>query len=123
MADEVLSYPKARVSKGAGDLMQVTDVTVRKSKGRKLINTLRSPAAGVADGETANEISFKAVIDENGFERDYDDDFEKGTVAQYRVKVPGGKVFTLTGKIDDLEVTSNIGGAIEFSAKVIGKSG
>ena len=123
MADEVLSYPKARLSKGAGDLMQVTDVTLRKSKGRKLINTLRSPAAGVADGETANELTFKGVLDENGFERDYDDDFEKGTVAQYRVKVPGGKTFSITGKIDDLEVTNNVGGAIEFSAKVIGKTG
>lgn len=122
MADEVLTFPRARLSKGAGDLVQVTDVTLRRSKGRKLVGTLRDPEAGVADGEHANELTFKAVLDENGFERDYDSDFEKGTVAQYRLKVPG-KTYALTGKIDDLEVMSNVGGAIEFSAKVIGKNG
>jgi hypothetical protein len=122
MGDEVKSYPRGRLSKGAGDLIQVTDVTLRRSKGRKIIGTLRDPEAGVADGEHANEISFKAVLDEEGFERDYDSDFEKGTVSQYRLKVPG-KTYALTGKIDDLEITSNVGGAIEFSAKVIGKNG
>lgn len=122
MADEVLTFPRARLSKGAGDLVQVTDVTLRRSRGRKIQGTLRDPEAGVVDGEHSNELTFKAVIPEDGFERDYDDDFEKGKVAQYRLKIPG-KTYALTGKIDDLEVMSNIGGAIEFSAKVIGKSG
>lgn len=122
MSEEVKTFQRARLSKGAGDLVQVTDVTLRRSKGRKIVGTLRDPEAGVADGEHSNELTFKAVLDQEGFERDYDDDFEKGSIAQYRLKVPG-KTYALTGKIDDLEVTSNVGGAIEFSAKVIGKNG
>ncbi len=122
MGDEVRTYPRARLSKGAGDLIDVTDVTARFSKGRKLIGTLRNPESGVADGEHANEITFKSVLSEEGFERDYNSDYEKGTVSQYRLKVPGA-TFAITGKLDDLEVTSNVGGAIEFSAKVIGKKG
>ena len=122
MADEVLSFPRGRLSKGAGDLIQVTDVTVRLSKGKKLQGTLRSPEAGVTRGESANEMTFKAVIDANGFERDWKEEFDKDKVSQYRLKLPG-LVISLTGQIDDLEYTSNMSGAIEFSAKVIGKSG
>jgi len=119
---EVLTFPRARLSKGSGDLMQVTDVTLRRSMGRKLVGTLRNPEAGVSDGEHSNELTFKAVIDENGFERDWDSDFQKGTVVQFRLKLPGS-TYALSGKIDDLEITSNQGGAIEFSCKVIGKNG
>jgi hypothetical protein len=77
----------------------------------------------VAEGEHNNELTFKAAIDSNGFERDWDDEYDNNTVSQYRLKVPGGKTYTLTGQIDDLDVTSNVGGAVEFSAKVIGKAG
>jgi hypothetical protein len=41
---------------------------------------------------------------------------------QFRLKLPGS-TYALSGKIDDLEITSNQGGAIEFSCKVIGKNG
>jgi hypothetical protein len=112
-------YPKARLSKGAGDLVDVTEVTVKFSKGRKQVGTLRNPEAGVTNGEHANEISFKCVLSEDGFERDYQSDFDNDTFAQYRLKVPG-TTYSLTGLIDDLEVTSTKDGAIEFSCKVIG---
>jgi len=121
MGDEVLKYPRGRVSKGAGDLIQVTDVTVRLSKGKKLQGTLRDPEAGVTRGESANEMTFKAVIDANGFERDWKEEYDKDKVSQYRLKLPG-LVVAITGEIDDLEYTTNMSGAIEFSAKIIGKN-
>jgi len=117
--DEQKFYPKGRISKGAGDLVDVTEVTVKMSKGRKQIGTLRNPTSGITNGEHANEITFKSVISEDGFERDYQKDFDNDTVAQYRLKVPG-KTYALTGMIDDLEINSTKDGAIEFSCKVIG---
>jgi len=80
--DEQKFYPKGRISKGAGDLVDVTEVTVKMSKGRKQIGTLRNPTSGITNGEHANEITFKSVISEDGFERDYQKDFDNDTVAQ-----------------------------------------
>jgi len=117
--DEQKFYPKGRISKGSGDLVDVTEVTVKMSKGRKQVATLRNPEAGITNGEHVNEISFKSVLSEDGFERDYQADYDNDKIAQYRFKIPG-KTYAITGMIDDLEITSTKDGAIEFSCKVIG---
>lgn len=117
--DEQKFYPKGRLSKGAGDLVDVTECTVKASKGRKQVGTLRNPTSGVTNGEETNELTFKCVLSQDGFERDFEADYQKDKFAQYRLKVPG-KTYTINGMIDDLEITSTKDGAIEFSAKVIG---
>ena len=119
-ASEQKYYPKGRLSLGSGDLIDVTDVGLKASKGRKLVATIRQNPSGFTDGEANNEITFKSALSEDGFERDFWGKWQKGEVVQLRLKVPG-KTFVQTGVFDDLEITSNVGGHIEFSAKHIGK--
>lgn len=118
MASEQKFYPKGRLSKGAGDLVDVTEVTIKLSKGRKQ-GTLRNPEAGVTNGEHVSEITFKSVLSSDGFGATTSRISTRTSSRSTGSKVPG-KTYTINGMIDDLEVTSTKDGAIEFSCKVIG---
>lgn len=113
-------FPKARISVGAGDLQNATDVNVKGSRGRKLVPTMRKKVAGYTDGEANDEVSFKMAIDEDGFERNFLKKWQKGEFVQLRVKVPG-ETITLNGVFDEPTITSNVGGHIEFEIKCMGK--
>jgi hypothetical protein len=121
MADnEQKFYPKAKISMGAGDLLDVTDVNVKGSRGRKLVATMRKPVGGYTDGEPADEITFKSAVSEDGLERDYWSKWKKGDFVQLRVKA-ADETIVMNGVFDDISLSSNVGGHMEFEIKCMGK--
>lgn len=114
-----LFYPRGRVAMGAGDLNDAYDIAIARAKGVKQESTLRMDPAGTSRGPKTGSITFKSKISETGFERDYDGPYERHENVQVRVKIPG-KTYVCVGQLDDLNVTSNVDGAIDFSCKIVG---
>lgn len=121
MADELALYPIGRIAQGNGDLVQVTNVRHRVSNNAKLMHTLRRTPAGVFRGPIDTELSFDAANDENGFERDYWDQLKKGTIKQFRIKIPG-ETINVTGMVSERTVETSTDDVIKYSITVVGKT-
>lgn len=119
MSDDYKLFPKGRLAMGGGDLQDITEIQQKESNGAKNIGTMRNPTAGAAEGEHTNEMTWKGVVSQDGFERDFRAAKRKMKVVQMRFKLPG-ETITQTGVITSLEVTSNKDGAIEYSCTHIG---
>ena len=121
MADELKLYPVGRLAQGNGDLVQVTNVRHRISNNAKLQHTLRRSPSGIFRGPIDTELSFDAASDEDGFERDYFDDIRKGTIKQYRIKVPG-ETINVTGMVSERTVETSTDDVIKYSITIMGKT-
>ncbi len=121
MSNELPKFPKARLSQGAGDLIDVFDVSLGCEDGRKLVSTLRANPAGWTPGARVDTVTFKMGISAAGFERDWWKKWEKGEEVQTRLKVPG-KTFTTVGPLTKPQITSNVDNWIEFQISHIGKT-
>lgn len=117
---EYLDYPKGRIAQGAGDLQDAQDINLAYTDGEKHVHTLRRNAAGSTTGGRGVTLTFKSAISENGFERNYMENYRKRRVIQYRVKVPGDE-FIVVGRISEPNIVSNVDGHIEFTVKIVGK--
>jgi|SRR5690349_2060112 hypothetical protein len=93
--EELRKYPQAFLAQGNGDLVQVQNFNVDLTNNGKQVHTLRRKGAGVVLGTEECTITFDAVIDEDGSERNYWRDCKRGVIRQLRAKVPGGRT-TLT---------------------------
>lgn len=121
MADDLKIYPRGQLALGNGDLVQVTNVKhVTKNNG-KLVHTIRQSPSGVVKGVTDGELSFDAVCDEDGFERDYFKLIMDGTIKQFRVKVPG-ETISFTGMATERSLELPMDDAVKYSINVVGKS-
>jgi hypothetical protein len=123
MADnsDFLDYPKGQVALGAGDLVDCADVTFAFEDGEKVLATLRMNPAGSTHGMRSCTVSFKSLISNEGFERDYMTSYRKRKVQNLRLKVPG-LVFTCTGRFTKPQIVANVDNAIEFSVSLVGKA-
>lgn len=123
MADskDFLDYPKGAFALGAGDLIDVVDVNMAFEDGEKVVATLRQNPAGSTGGAKSCTTTFKTVVSEASFERDYMGLYTKRKVVKGRLKVPG-LVFTCTGRFTKPQIVSNIDNAIEFTISIIGKA-
>lgn len=120
MSDDFYDYPNARISMGAGDLIDVTEVSLRIQDGETVVSTMRQNPAGSHSGKKSAEVSFKSAVSEAGFERDFKGKHRKRERVQLRIKVPGTN-WSVTGRFTNPEISSNVDGMIEFSISLIGK--
>jgi hypothetical protein len=121
MSEELLKFPKARLSLGAGDLIDVFDVVLAIEDGIKLISTLRGNPAGYTGGVIAATLTWKSYISELGFERDYMQKWRKKEAVQTRLKVPG-VTFTTVGPLTKPQITGNVENAVEFQVSQVGNT-
>jgi|GEM_PF-5127381 len=119
MADTNLKYPKARLSFGAGDLIDVYDANLNITDGRQLVSTLRVNPSGWTEGKHSSNLTFKSAVSEEGFERDYLKKWKKGETVRIRLKVPG-KTITISGVLTNPVLTNNTDGFIDFSISTLG---
>jgi hypothetical protein len=70
-------------------------------------------------GNEETTISFDAVVDENGPERDYLTMMKKKQVKQIRLKIPG-ETMTINGCVSDRSVEMPLDDAVKFSITFIG---
>ncbi|HEX4334696.1 MAG TPA: hypothetical protein VH062_02215 [Polyangiaceae bacterium] len=120
MSDDFKVYPKARVAFGAGDLVQAVNVKTNIKNNAKLQHTLKRSPAGITKGPEEGEVSFDALVDEDGFERDYLKAVKALTIVQIRVKFPG-ETMTFTGAFTERPAEGSVDDAIKYSCHLIGK--
>lgn len=121
MSDDFKVYPKARVAFGVGDLVQAINVKTNLKNNAKLQHTLKRSPSGVTMGPKEGELSFDAICDEDGFERDYLKAVDKGTIVQLRVKFPG-ETMTFTGVFTERPSEGSVDDAVKYSCHLIGKA-
>ncbi len=115
------NYPKARISQGPGELFDATDITVTYADGEKAVSTLRKNNAGSTSGARTSSISYSSAISEEGFERDYMQNYHKRKVLQYRIKLPGGTILTHEGRLSNPVINSTVDGEVKFTVTVVTK--
>lgn len=121
MATDFLDYPKGRWALGAGDLLDVFDVSVQMEDGETAVTTLRRNPGGSTGGKRVAKATFKMAISEEGFERDYMGKWRKREVVEGRLKVPG-LTFAVKGRFTAPQIMSNIDSFVEFQITILGKN-
>jgi hypothetical protein len=112
---------QARRVDEAGDLIDVTNVSITHTNNAKQVHTLRRDGAGVVLGVKETTVSFDAVISEDGPERDYFQLVKLGRIQQLRIKIPG-QTITVQGVYKDSNFELPLDDAIKVSLAFIGKS-
>ena len=102
-------------------MVQVTNFTVNLTNNAKQVHTLRRKGAGFSMGTEESTVSFDFAIDEDGAERDYWRDVQKGNVKQLRAKLPGGKTLVVNGVYQSLDLDAPLDDMTKGSASFIGK--
>lgn len=119
MAD-VKFYPKGFVAMDNGDLVQVTSVKIDTSNNAKQIHTIRRKGAGITLGVEETTVSFDAVVDEEGVERNFFRRLQSGEIRQLRIKLPG-ETRTVDGVVKDESLELPLDDAVKYSIVFIGK--
>lgn len=119
--DDFLRYPKAQMSLGAGDLVQVTNFKLTTKNNAKTKHTLRRNGAGSTLGTTDAELSFDMEVDERGQEREYAEMLFSGTAQTVRIKLPGGKVVVFTGVVNTEDLDQPLDDALKVSISMNGR--
>lgn len=121
MSDDFLDYPKGRFALGAGDLIDVFDVSGQMEDGETVVSTLRRNPGGSTGGKRLANCTFKSAISEEGFERDFMGKWQKRVVVQGRLKV-SGLTFTFKGRFTKPQIMSNVDSFVEFQITIIGRN-
>lgn len=114
-------FPKGFISKGGGDLIQVTNIKETTKNGAKQVHTLRKSGAGISFGPTETTVTFDAVVDENGPERNYFREIIKKQISQLRIKVPG-ETIAVDGASSERSQEIPLDGEIKYSITFVGKA-
>lgn len=120
-AEPQKKFPRGFIAMGNGDLIQVTNVKIDHTNGAKQVHTIRRNGAGISLGVEETTVSFDAVVDEDGSERDYLKMLKQGQIKQIRVKVPG-ETLTITGTVSALSKELPLDSEIKYSITFIGRT-
>lgn len=112
-------YPRGFIAMGNGDLIQVTNVKIDHTNNAKQVHTIRRKGAGITMGVEETTVTFDAVVDEEGPERDYLQMLKRGSIRQLRVKIPG-ETITINGVVSQLSKELPLDDSIKFSITFIG---
>lgn len=120
-AEPQKKFPRGWIAMGNGDLLQVTNVKIDHTNNAKQVHTIRRKGAGITLGVEETTVSFDAVVDEEGSERDYLKMLKQGQIKQLRVKVPG-ETLTITGTVSALSKELPLDSEIKYSITFIGRT-
>jgi predicted secreted protein len=120
-AEPQKKFPRGWIAMGNGDLLQVTNVKIDHTNNAKQVHTIRRKGAGITLGVEETTVSFDAVVDEEGSERDYLKMLKRGQIKQLRVKVPG-ETLTITGTVSALSKELPLDSEIKYSITFIGRT-
>lgn len=121
MADsEVPVYPRGQVSLGAGDLVQVTDVSFDYTNNGQLKHTLKKSPSGKTFGNKELSGSFTVIVDEDGLERDYFARVESGEEVNMRLKIPQ-LTKAIVGALSGISGSIPLDDAVELTVNWFGK--
>jgi predicted secreted protein len=112
-------YPRGFIAMGNGDLIQVPNIKVDHKNNAKQVHTIRKKGAGIVMGVEETSVSFDAVVDGNGPERNYMKMLKTGEIKQLRIKIPG-ETISVNGVVSDLSKELPLDAEIKFSITFIG---
>lgn len=121
MSDDMPLYPKGSIAMLNGDLQDVVNVKIVQKNGGKIIHTMRVPSAGVFIGNHETDVTFEAVVSQNGPERDYFADIKAGKIRKLRIKIPG-ETFSVIGMATERSLELPLDDAIKYSINFIGRT-
>lgn len=114
-------YPKGQIALGNGDLFDVTNVRHKVTRNATMIHTLRQQEAGTRLGPRETVVSFDALVNKDGPERNYLEMLMQGTVQQLRIKIPG-ETINVTGVVSERSLEIALDDAIKYSIEFIGRT-
>lgn len=122
MSETLQKYPRGQIGHGSGALIEVENVKLTNNPNVKLKHTLGRSPSGYTTGTREAMLSFKMNIGENGLERDFWTALESGSIQGFRLLLPGGITFRIsgvTGKFDiDVPLDDAVSVDLEFPCKV-----
>lgn len=87
-SSEIPFFPRGQISFGAGDLVQVTNVTFTYTANTKLKHSLKRSPSGKVVGNKELSGKFDVELDEDGPEREYFARVDSGEEVSMRLKLP-----------------------------------
>lgn len=121
MSDSLGKYPRGQIGHGSGALVEVENVKLTNTTNTKLKHTLARSPSGYTTGTREAMLSFKMNVGESGPERDFWSALESQTVQGFRLLLPGGLTFRITGvtsKFDiDVPLDDAVSVELEFPCK------
>lgn len=122
MGDSLKRYPRGQIGHGSGALVEVENVKLTNTANVKLKHTLSQTPSGYTTGVREAMLSFKMNVSETGPERDFWTALEAGSVQSFRLLLPGGLTFRITGITSKFDIDVPLDDAVtidlEFPCKV-----
>lgn len=119
--DDFKQFPRGAIAMDNGDLLDVTNVKITQKRANKIKHTLRVEAAGVVKAPLETELTFDAIVSEDGAERDYLKLVITGKVKKIRYKIPG-ETGTIVGIANERSLELELEDAIKYSVVFMGKT-
>lgn len=119
--DDFKQFPRGYIAMDNGDLLDVTDVKIRDKRANKIKHTIRVEGAGKVKGPLETEISFDAIVSEDGPERDYLALLKSGKIKKLRYKMPG-ETGSIKGTVDERSLEFPLEDAVKYSIIFSGKN-
>ena len=117
---EIPLYPRGQISFGAGDLVQVTNVTFAYTHGTKLKHTLKRSPSGKVLGNQELSGKFDCEIDQDGPERDYFARVASGEEVNMRLKLPN-LTKNIVGVLVSIDGDMPLDDAVKLTINWVGK--
>jgi|ERR1044071_2362548 hypothetical protein len=119
--DDFKQYPRGYIAMDNGDLLDVTDVKIRQKRANKIKHTIRVEGAGKVKGPEETELSFDAIVSEDGPERDYLTLLKNGKIKVIRYKI-AGETASIKGTVDERSLELPLEDAVKYSITFSGKT-
>lgn len=97
MAETLAKYPRGQIGHGPGPLVDVETVKLTKTNNAKLKHTLARTPSGYTTGTVEAMLTFKMLVSESGPERDFATSLKNGSAENFRLLLPGGNTWEITG--------------------------
>jgi len=117
---EIKFFPRAQISMGAGDLVQVTSFSYSYTNNAKLKHSLKRSPSGKTLGNKEVSGKFHMEIDEDGPERDVHARIDTGEEVNLRFKLPS-YTKNFVGLLSSVDVEGPLDDAVSFDVAFLGK--
>ena len=121
MSDSLQKYPRGQIGHGPGALVEVENVKLTNTNNAKLKHTLARTPSGYTTGTREASLSFKMNIGENGPERDFWNAMDAGSVEGFRLLLPGGLTYRVTGVVNKTDFDMPLDDAVSVDVEVMCK--
>lgn len=121
MSESLQRYPRGQIGHGSGALVEVENVKLSITTNTKLKHTIARSPSGYTTGTNEATLSFKMNIGEFGQERDFYTSLINGVVESFRLMLPGGLTFRVTGPVSKTDYDVPLDDAVSVDIEVMCK--